>query len=324
MEVTVVIPNYNGMKFMKTCLDSLELQNYKDFKTIVIDNASSDGSYEYMQENYPDIQVVRNEKNIGFSGAVNQGIDMSDTEYVILLNNDTEVHPDFVGELVKAISKSDEIFSVSSKMINFHDREVMDDAGDMYSIIGYGFQRGVGKSSHLYTKPKEVFSACAGAAIYRREAFDIIGKFDLSHFAYMEDMDIGYRAKIYGYKNMYCPTAIVYHIGSGTSGSKYNSFKVRLSARNNIYMVYKNMPIVQLIINMPFLVAGFVTKYFFFKKMDFGKDYTDGIKEGIKNLYKLKKVEYNQDNLSNYINIEKEMLIGLIIYIKDYADRHLD
>lgn len=324
MKVTVVIPNYNGMKFLKTCLDSLKIQSFKEFEILIIDNASEDGSCEYIKENYPEVKLHRNKQNLGFSGAVNIGIEMSKTEYVLLLNNDTEVHPDFVGELFNAIEQSDDIFSVSSKMINFYDRELMDDAGDLYSIVGWGFQRGVGKSSSLYKKTKDVFSACAGAAIYRRKIFDEIGMFDLKHFAYMEDMDLGYRAKIYGYRNIYCPTAIVYHVGSGTSGSKYNSFKVRLSSRNNIYMIYKNMPWPQIILNMPFLTVGFIVKYFFFKKIGFGKDYVKGIQEGIKNLHKLKKVEYNQDNLKNYINIEKEMIMGMIIYIKDYADRHLD
>lgn len=324
MKVTVVIPNYNGMKFLKACLDSLKIQSFKEFEILIIDNASEDGSCEYIKENYPEVKLHRNKQNLGFSGAVNIGIEMSKTEYVLLLNNDTEVHPDFVGELFNAIEQSDDIFSVSSKMINFYDRELMDDAGDLYSIVGWGFQRGVGKSSSLYKKTKDVFSACAGAAIYRRKIFDEIGMFDLKHFAYMEDMDLGYRAKIYGYRNIYCPTAIVYHVGSGTSGSKYNSFKVRLSSRNNIYMIYKNMPWLQIILNMPFLTVGFIVKYFFFKKIGFGKDYVKGIQEGIKNLHKLKKVEYNQDNLKNYINIEKEMIMGMIIYIKDYADRHLD
>ena len=324
MKVTVVIPNYNGMKFVETCLNSLRNQSYSEFKTIVIDNASTDGSYEFMRDNYPEVEVIRNKKNLGFSGAVNQGIDLADTEFVILLNNDTEVAPDFVGELLKTIESSEDIFSVSSKMINFHDRELMDDAGDLYSIVGWGFQRGVGKSSHLYKKNAEVFSACAGAAIYRKKIFDEIGKFDLKHFAYMEDMDLGYRARIYGYRNVYCASAVVYHIGSGTSGSKYNSFKVKLSSRNNIYMIYKNMPLVQLMINAPFLVVGFVTKYFFFKKIGFGKDYTDGIWEGIRNSYKLKKVEYKPEHRSNYLKIEKEMILGMLVYIKDYADRHLD
>lgn len=323
MKVTVVIPNYNGMKFMKTCLDSLRLQNYKEFKTLVIDNASEDGSYEYVNENYPEVEVVRLKKNYGFSGAVNKGIDLSDTPYVLLLNNDTESDKDFVGEMVKAIEKEDEIFACSSKMINFNDRELMDDAGDLYALPGWAFQRGVGRSVDDYCEDAEVFSACAGAAIYRKEVFDKIGKFDLKHFAYLEDIDVCYRAKIYGYKNVYCSSAIVYHVGSGTSGSKYNSFKVKLAARNNIYVIYKNMPFLQQVVNMPFIIAGFLVKYMFFNKIGFSKDYRDGMIEGIKTMHKLKKVEYDENNLYNYLVIQKEMIFNSFIYVKEYFERHI-
>lgn len=324
MKVTVVIPNYNGMKFMKTCLDSLRLQNYKDFKTLVIDNASEDGSYEFVKENYPEVEVVRLKKNYGFSGAVNKGIDLSDTPYVLLLNNDTESDENFVGEMVKAIEKSDEIFACSSKMINFNDRSIMDDAGDLYSLPGWAFQRGVGQSVDEYNEDAEVFSACAGAAIYRRDAFEKIGKFDLKHFAYLEDIDLCYRAKIYGYKNVYCSKAIVYHVGSGTSGSKYNSFKVKLAARNNIYVIYKNMPFLQQVVNMPFIIAGFLVKYMFFNKIGFAKDYREGIIEGIKTMYKLKKVDYDENNLYNYFVIQKELIVNSLIYVKEYLNRHKD
>lgn len=322
MKVTVVIPNYNGMKFVKTCLDSLRKQNYKDFKTLVIDNASTDGSYEYIQENYDEVELVRLKKNYGFSAAVNKGIDLTDTPYVILLNNDTESDENFVGELVEAIEKSDDIFSCSSKMVNYNERDKMDDAGDMYCIIGWGFQRGVAQSVDKYTKDSEVFSACAGAAIYRKEIFEKIGKFDLKHFAYLEDIDVGYRAKIYGYRNMFCSKAIVYHVGSGTSGSKYNSFKVKLAARNNVYLIYKNMPLLQLILNMPFLGMGFLIKYLFFSKLGFAKDYREGFIEGIKTMYKLDKVKYNENNLYNYLNIEKSLIKNVFLYAREYIERN--
>lgn len=322
MKVTVVIPNYNGQKFIKTCLDALRLQSLREFETLVIDNASQDGSYEYVKEHYPEVKLIRLKKNYGFSAAVNKGITLSETPYVILLNNDTEVAPHFVEELVKAIEASEDIFSVSSKMINFTDRTVMDDAGDLYSIFGWGFQRGVGQPVENFTENDEIFSACAGAAIYRKKVFEEIGLFDLKHFAYLEDMDLGYRARIRGYRNLYCAKAIVYHVGSGTSGSKYNDFKVRLAARNNIYMIYKNMPFVQLALNMPFLALGFLVKYGFFKKLGFGEIYKEGLKEGLEKMHTLQKVPYESRYLSNYIEIEKQLLYGAGIYVRDYLRRH--
>ncbi len=323
MKVSVVIPNYNGINFIEICLDSLRKQNYKDFETIVIDNCSEDGSDKLIEEKYEEIRLVRMDKNYGFSIAVNKGIKLSETEFVLLLNNDTEVHKDFVGELVKCIEKSEDIFSCSSKMISFKDRGIMDDAGDLYAICGWAFQRGIGQKINNYTKEHDVFASCAGAAIYRRKIFDEIGMFDVRHFAYLEDIDVGYRARINGYRNVYCPKAIVYHMGSATSGSRYNPFKVKLSARNNIYLIYKNTPVWQFIINFPFLLAGFGMKLLIFKKMGFGKDYIEGLKEGIRTCYKCKKVEYKEENLKNYIKIEKEMLLSFIIYAHDYIKRRI-
>ncbi len=261
-KVTVIIPNYNGLKFMEPCFKALEAQSDKNFELLVVDNGSTDGSVEWLKDrNIPSVFL---EKNTGFSGAVNVGIRHAKTPYVILLNNDTEPEPDYIKELVLAMDRSPKIFSVSSKMIQLYHKELMDDAGDMYSILGWAYQRGVGQSIRGYQKPRTVFAACAGAAIYRREVFEEIGGFDEAHFAYLEDIDVGYRAKIYGYENVYCPTAVVYHVGSGTSGSKYNSFKVRLAARNNVYLNYKNMPVLQLLVNLLPILSGIFVKYLFF------------------------------------------------------------
>ena len=119
--------------------------------------------------------------------------------------------PHYVEEMIKAIEKSPCIFSVSSKMIQMYHPELIDSAGDLYTLMGWGVCRGTGRPISNYNESDEIFTACAGAAIYRRSAFEKIGYFDENHFAYLEDIDVGYRAKIYGYKNMYCPTALVYH-----------------------------------------------------------------------------------------------------------------
>ena len=293
MKVTIVIPNYNGKHFMEPCLSSLSEQTYKNFHILVVDNASSDGSIEYMEENYPDIELIKLQKNFGFSKAVNIGIQHSRTPYVILLNNDTTVDTRYVEEMVKAIEKSPKIFSVSSKMIQMYHPELIDSAGDLYTLLGWGVCRGCGRPVSNYQKYDEIFTACAGAAIYRRSVFDEIGYFDENHFAYLEDIDIGYRARIYGYYNMYCPTALVYHVGSGTSGSKYNSFKVKLAARNNLYLNYKNMPALQLVLNfIPLAIGYFVKIFYFFCKIGFGKDYKEGFIEGLQTAKQQKKVKF--------------------------------
>ena len=309
-KVTVVIPNYNGLKFMEPCFKALEMQICRDFEILVVDNGSGDGSVEWLKEH--EIPSIFLETNTGFSGAVNVGIRASKTPYVILLNNDTEPDCHYIGEMIKAIERSPKIFSVSSKMIQLYDHSKMDDAGDMYTLMGWAFQRGVGRSSGGYNRVFRVFSACAGAAIYRREVFETIGYFDEMHFAYLEDIDVGYRARIFGYENWYVPAALVYHVGSGTSGSRYNQFKTRYSSRNNIYLIYKNMPVLQIILNLPFLVPGFGMKILFFFQKGMGREYVAGIKNGFQISHRNKKVKFHMRNLGRYARIQLELWWNII------------
>lgn len=323
MKVTVVIPNYNGMSFLKDCMESLKNQTYKDFSVLVVDNASADGSLELLAKEYPEAEVLALDKNYGFSRAVNEGIAYAKTPYVLLLNNDTASDKDFVGELVKCMDKEERIFSANPKMIQMYKPELLDDAGDLYCVIGWGFQRGVGQKVDGYNKECNIFSACAGASIYRREVFDEIGVFDEMHFAYLEDIDVGYRARIAGYKNVYCPAAKVYHVGSGTSGSKYNDFKVKLAARNGIYLNYKNMPFLMLLMNLFPLAFGVFIKYLFFWKKGFKKAYVEGLKEGIKTCRTCKKVHFKWSNLGSYIRIEFELIINLFVYAFEFLKRKI-
>ena len=320
-KVSVVIPNYNGMKYLRDCIASLNKQDDLDFETIIIDNASQDSDYKWIEEAYPDIIFKRLGKNYGFSPAVNEGIKMAQAEYVLLLNNDTVVETDFISQLVKAIEKDTRIFAVSSKMIAYDNHAIMDDAGDEYTVLGWAYKTGDGRSVNDFNKPKKVFSACAGAALYRKSVFEEIGLFDEDFFAYMEDVDVSYRARIYGYYNVYCPEAKVYHIGSATSGSKYNAFKVRLAARNNVYVPYKNMPIVQLIINLPALILGMLVKYIWFYKKGFGRVYREGVVEGIRTLGKIKRVPYKWQHLRHYIHIEVLLIKNTLSYIADKIKR---
>ncbi|AEG18603.1 glycosyl transferase family 2 [Methanobacterium paludis] len=303
MDLTIIIPNYNGKDFLKKCFKSLEKQD-ASFEVIIIDNASEDGSSNYIKTNYPEYTLIENQENLGFAAAVNQGIKASRTDYVFLLNNDVELEENCIFNLLKCIAKYENIFAVSSKMIQYDDRNLIDDAGDEYTLLGWTKKVGNNKSPDLYTAKREVFSACAGAAIYRRRVFDEIGYFDENFFAYMEDVDISYRARIHGYKCLYCPEAVVYHLGSGTSGSKYNKFKTRLAARNNVYVPYKNMPWPQLLLNSIFLFIGYLVKYLFFLKKGYGSEYLEGLKEGFNSLNKINKVEYKNERFISYMKIE--------------------
>ena len=305
-DVTIVIPNYNGIAYLGACLRSVEKQEGVSAEVLIVDNGSTDGSQEYIRTEFPACRLICLEKNYGFCRAVNEGFRYAGSEYVILLNNDTEIKPDFALRLLASIKKDRKRFSCQACMIQYHDHSKMDDAGDMYTLMGWAFQRGVGRPSGGYNHVCRVFSACAGAAIYRREVFKTIGYFDEMHFAYLEDIDVGYRAR---------------HVGSGTSGSRYNSFKVRLAARNNVYLNYKNMPLFQLVLNSLPLGLGILVKYAFFRKIGFGKDYIDGLKEGFKTAKQCRKVKYDKKHLKNYLAIEWGLCTGTLLYIREFLAR---
>ena len=326
-KVTIIIPNYNGIKFMKDCIESLRVQTYKNFEILVVDNGSKDESVDYLRdlESYEsnlNIKAIYLDENLGFAGGVNVGLAACDSKYVILLNNDTEVFPDYVEMLVNAIEKSDRIFAVNPLMINAHDKELVDDAGDGYSLLGWGYQIGVGEKVADVTKRRAVFSACAGASIYRKSILDEIGYFDEMHFAYLEDMDLSFRARLRGYIIGFEPRAKVYHLGSATSGSKYNSFKVRLAARNNIYLIYKNMTNLQIAFNFFPLLLGTLIKTAFFFKKGFLADYISGLKEGFKNLGECERVDFSEIKKTDILALEGEIIAGKFEYVYRFIKRH--
>lgn len=305
--VTVVIPNYNGKSCLEVCLDALMKQTLKEIAIIVVDNGSTDGSLALLGDKYPQVQVLALDKNYGFCVAVNKGIRAADSPYVILLNNDTQAEPEFVAELLRAIQPSPDCFSCQGKMLDYHNRQLIDDAGDYYCALGWAFARGKGKQDKQYMHRERIFASCAGAAIYRKEVFDKIGYFDERHFAYLEDIDMGYRANIFGYCSYFAPGARVYHMGSATTGSVHNEFKVRLSARNSLYVAYKNMPLPQLILNSPFLAVGILLKFIFFSRKHLGKEFRQGISEGFRLCKKEFKVPVRRKNFGIYWKIQLEL-----------------
>lgn len=280
-KVTVVIPNYNGIAFMDKCLSCLLKQNYSDFQIIVVDNASEDNSELILNEykNELDISLIKHTKNEGFSKAVNAGISASNSEYVILLNNDAYGDENFIKELVDKMESDERIFSAQALMLQEQRPTLVDSAGDGFSAFGWGFSKGKDKIASMYNKDTEIFSSCAGAAIYRKSALEEIGYFDETFFAYLEDMDLGYRARLKGYINVLASKAIVYHVGSGSSGSRHNAFKVKLSSRNSFLLMYKNFAWWQWPLNFLLIGIGYIIKVIFFKRKGLHKEYIAGVKE---------------------------------------------
>lgn len=312
MKTTIVIPNYNGLNYLKDCLASLKKCKPDDFKVIVVDNGSTDGSVDFLKSCLSTVETVFLNENTGFAKAVNTGLRKVSTEYALLLNNDVIVEDNFVYEMEKAIERYPGAFSVNAKMVAMHNKNLLDGAGDLYCALGWAFALGKGKNRDThYNRECQIFSACGGASIYRMDILKKIGLFDENHFAYLEDVDLGFRAKIYGYCNYYTPFGVCYHVGSGYSGSRYNEFKVKLSSRNNVYLILKNMPVLQLLINLPFLLLGFLIKTVFFCGKRMGGLYLMGCREGFSLFFSQEgrkhKVVFHLRHLKNYIKIQLEL-----------------
>ncbi|MBO4846892.1 MAG: glycosyltransferase family 2 protein [Lachnospiraceae bacterium] len=322
MKTTVIIPNYNGIDFLTPCLDSL-IKAYEAsgaFKIIVVDNGSKDGSVDLVKKYcaHDFISLIELKENTGFSYAVNRGIEASDTEYVILLNNDIVVDERFVSELENAISSDERLFSVNSLMRQMKDPTLIDGFGDHYCALGWAFAAYKGKPSKRFEAQKglrSIFSSCGGASIYRKAVFDKIGLFDEEHFAYLEDVDVGYRAVLHGYKNAACALAVCDHAGSGFSGSRYNEFKIDLASRNSIYIIYKNMPVFQIIINLPFLFIGFFIKTLFFILKGHGSVYLKGLIKGFKlsasDKARAHKVRLGIKGFGRYVYVELILILNI-------------
>ena len=308
-QVSVVVPNYNGIKFLPDCLESLRCQTFSDFETVLVDNGSEDESLAFVREHYPWVRIIALDENYGFCRAVNEGIRGTSAPLVILLNNDTKADPAFVEKLYEGMQRRPKTFSASACMLQFQDPSLLDDGGDFYNALGWAFARGKGKPADRYMKEIRIFAACGGAAIYRRSVLEEIGIFDEKHFAYLEDIDLGYRARLSGWENRYFPEAKVLHVGSGTSGSRYNDFKTGYSARNNVFLIYKNMAPVQWVINFPFLAAGFALKRLFFRRKGLGEQYMRGLKEGreLCRQHPEARIRFRWKNTLHYVRIQFEL-----------------
>ena len=318
MKVSVVTPNFNGERFLKNFLESLDNDSEYIGEVIIIDNGSSDASLDYIKNNtfnFP-IVLIENKENLGFASAVNQGILKSRNELIFSINNDTEIKKGSIRALMNLITSANDIFSVQAKMLQYNNKELIDDVGDEYNLLAWTKKTGENHPSSEYEDVRDIFSSCAGAAMYKKSILDEIGLFDDNFFAYMEDVDLAIRSRINGYRNLLCPDAIVYHIGSATSGSRYNEFKVKLAARNNVWVVYKNIPIPLKIVNFIFLFFGFLIKYLFFVKKGFGSNYLAGIREGLSNRDRIDKVKFESRNIKNYFKIEYRLIINTIKFLK--------
>jgi GT2 family glycosyltransferase len=238
---SIVIPNWNGARFLPTCLDALRKQTYPHVEVIVADNASTDGSQDLLKRDYAWVNLIELPDNRGFTGACNAGIRSAGGEYVALLNNDTEADPGWVAAVVDAFTRHPDIGSVASKMLLFDQRDHIHTAGDFFTRDGRAGNRGVWQpDGGEFDTEAFVFSACGGSSVYRRALLDQIGLLDDDFFFSLEDVDLGWRAQLAGWRCLYTPAAIVYHHLSATGGGVTASY---YDGRNLIFVLIKDFPL---------------------------------------------------------------------------------
>ena len=238
--VSVIIPHWNAVHHLPTCLDSLRSQTYPRVETIVADNGSTDGSLELLARDYAWVRVLPLGENRGFAGACNAGMRAARGEIVVLLNNDTEADPHWLEEVVAAFQRHPKAGLVASKMLLFDRRDTFHTAGDFYRLDGIPGNRGVWQRDvGQYNREEYVFSACGGSAAYRKSVLEQIGLLDEDFFFSCEDVDLAWRAQLTGYRCVYAPRAVVYHKLSATGGGATASF---YDGRNFIYLLAKDYP----------------------------------------------------------------------------------
>lgn len=242
--VTVIIPTYNGAALLAGCLAALAEQTFADFTTLVVDDGSTDGTLALLAERFPSIRVLPLGRNLGLAAAVNRAIDASAGEYVALLNNDAEPAPGWLAALVATAERHPEAAAIASRLRLYDRRDHLHSAGDYYTVTGLPGNRGVWQpDGPAYDREEEVWAACAGAALYRRAALDAVRQdgqvFDEALFMYCEDVDLGWRLRLRGYRCVYAPEAIVYHRLSATGGGPLASY---WCGRNFIRVLLANVP----------------------------------------------------------------------------------
>jgi GT2 family glycosyltransferase len=253
--VSVVIPNLNGRTWLPGCLEALDNQEYRDFRTTVVDNGSTDGSAALVREGHPGVELICLERNQGFAAAVNTGTRSSRSEYVALLNTDTVARPSWLGTLVRTLDALPPgVGAVAPKMLRMADPDTVDDAGNALSWTGAAQKLGHRQPSSRFVELQEVFAVSGGASLYRRSFLEAMGGFDEAFFAYLEDVDLGLRGRLCGFRFVLEPAAQVLHEGYG-SGIPRSSY-VRLVTRNRLMLFAKSVPPALLLRNLGRLAYG--------------------------------------------------------------------
>jgi GT2 family glycosyltransferase len=241
--ISIVIPNYNGARYIGNCLRSLQSQSYTKMEIVVVDNASEDQSREMVLETASQAILLRNDRNMGFAGGANAGIRASHGDWIAVLNNDTEAAEDWLAECVQAIQSHPDAAFLACRIVEFFDRRRLFSAGDCFLRAGIGYRRGQEQEDREdFQQECEIFSTSGCAALYCKSVLEKMGYFDERFFAYLEDVELGLRLQAAGHRGYYVPRAEVRHYGAATSGGEFSALAVRLRTRNSLLLLLKSVP----------------------------------------------------------------------------------
>lgn len=249
-EISIVIVTWNGRRYLDACLTAVAAQRDVRAETILVDNASTDGTSDYVRDRFPWVRVIRLERNQGFAGGNNAGVRHARGRFVALLNNDTAADAGWLRALRAGVDEESGFLLTTSRIVYMHDAGVVDSAGDGYLRWGAAFKRHHGAPASLAADSGEVFGVCGAACLMPKAVFDELGGFDEDFFASHEDVDLSYRARLLGYRCRYVAEAVVRHHGSGTLG-RASGMAVFHGQRNLEWVYLKNTPASLLLRTLP-------------------------------------------------------------------------
>ena len=323
--VAVIVITHNGKHHLRECFESLRKQTFKDFQAYLLDNASTDGSADYVKENFPWVRVIGFEKNYGFAGGYNKAIKIVDAEYVALLNDDVKVDSKWLEELVKVLENDKYTFAVGSKILFYDKPDTLNHAGAMLTIIGAGLDIGFGeKDGPKYNKKKYVGAVCGAAMLVRCEIFKELGGFDEDYFAYFEDVDLCWRALLRGYRVVYVPTSIVYHKYGGSWGNRESLYRIYYGERNRLMNIIKNFEPINVVKGLLISLCFSIMRILTFllrqenrKAIAIIKAYADFIKKVPKVLEKRRKIQCSRV-ISDKVLYRLKLIASLQDSIREY------
>jgi len=311
--ISAIIVNFNGRHLLKACLESLYNQSFRDMEIIVVDNASEDGSVQYVKDLFPDVQLISLSQNMGYASAGNEGLRHSNGRYIALLNNDVELDRRWLENLFAAM-EANPAAGIGASKILVYGANMIDSAGDGYATSLKGFKRGEGKTAEEYNIQEYIFGACAGAALYRRTMLDKIGFLDEDFFLIHEDTDLNFRAQLYGWRVLYVPTAVVYHKVRSSIGNMSDT-AVYYTLRNSEIVRIKNVSHGVFFRCLPVFILGIITEFYYFAlKHGRFRLYFKAKVDAVKLLPRMLK---KRRDIMNTIKIDNKYLLSIITSIWD-------